>query len=323
MVSHEKYVPGFDWVRLIGSILVVLTHFGFFEQAYAASPIRYRMFAVLVPVFFMMSGFLRKNHFSKKLVFKQVIKYWVIYLAIDYFTVLYTHYMLWRATGEFDFARVAGYLLKGLVCNYGHSIQLWFIPALIYPMLLNAFLNDKTRKIVIAVAAVLLVFSSSMGDERLSNWLNEMLSSFPAINGDITGQGLATRSRRALTGLLFTTVGFDIDTWKVKPEWLILAAVAFGIIEFSTCYLGVAAILLSILCFYLVKWLPGQFLCPYHMEISLFSCLMFFMHIFEKDLFHHITDSLPLNFFLILVFNLVITFAVSSLIRSKRQTVNI
>ena len=273
----------------------------------------------LVPVFFIMSGFLRKRHFSKEALFKQVIKYGAVYLAVDYLAVLYVHIKMWLGGGGFNPAEVATFMLKGLFFNYRYVGQLWFIPALLYPMLLNAFLNDRSRKIVIAVSAVLFVLLNILGDARLGSWLGEKFSSFFRVADSVSASGMMLRWRRVLIGLLFTTIGFDIDTWKVKPSWLLVCAVVFWIIESSTCYLGVAVILMSILFFYLVKRIPGQFLRPYHMEISLFSCLMYFLHIFERNIFHTFTDSRPLNFFLIFTLNLAVTVAVSFIVRRKRQ----
>lgn len=306
-------------MRLIGSTLVVLAHLHVFGRAYAVSPTLYRMLGVIVPTFFIMSGYLRKRHFSKERIFKQVIKYGAIYLAVDYCIVLYMHVLEWVDSGQFSITGVAAQMLKGLVCCHSHALQLWFIPALLYPMILNAFLGDRARKIVIDIAAALFIATSTIGDDRLLHWFNELAGSYPAVGKLISGPLLVRRWRHLVTGLLYTTIGFDIDTWKVKPAWLFLAAVPFIVIESLTCYLGVAVILLSILFFYLVKRLPGQFLYPYHLEISLFSCLMYFLHIIEKDLFGLMTDSIPLLFFLIFGFNLAVTWAVSSFIRRKRQ----
>lgn len=306
-------------MRLIGSTLVVLSHLNVFGNAYALNPSLYKMLGVLVPVFFIMSGYLRKRHFSKEGIFRQVIKYGAIYLAVDYCVVLYMHILDWIDCGQFSFLGVAAQMLKGLFCCHSHAIQLWFIPSLLYPMLLNAFLGDRTRKIVIGVAAVLFIATFTIGDDRLRLWFDELAGSYPVVGKLISGQLLVKRWRHLVTGLLYTTIGFDIDTWKVKPAWLLVAAVLFMVIESMTCYLGVTVILLSILFFYLVKRLPGQFLYPYHLEISLFSCLMYFLHIIQKDLFGLMTDSIPLIFFLIFGFNLAVTWAVSSFIRRKRQ----
>ena len=319
MQSREDYIPGFDWVRLFGSILVVLAHFGVFEGSYESFPTLYRILSFLVPVFFIMSGFLRKRHFSKEALFKQVLTYGAVYLAVDYFTVLYSNVLEWLNCGEFSLKVVAVNLLKGFVCHYPYAPQLWFIPALLYPMMLNAFLNDRTRKIVIAGAAALYVSTIIVGDACMNDWLEELIRSFPLLEKATSRPELFMIWRYFLIGLLFTTIGFDIDTWKIKPAWLLFAAVPFVVIELSTSYLGVSFILLSILFFYLVRRLPGQFLYPFHREISLFSCLMYFLHIIEMDLFSIITDSIPLNFFLITAFNMALTLAVTSYIRGKRQ----
>ena len=319
-MKESQFIPGFDWMRIFGSILVVLTHYGVFDNNLAGIPPLFMMLFFTVLTFFIMSGYLASAGFSKERVFKQVIKYGSIYLAISFLLVLYGRIMVCVVDGgQFKVHRLIINFLKCFVYRHPLSRQLWFIPALLYPMILNAFLNGKTRRIVIAIGAAVVILNESVGIDGITGPFTRLTASFPLVTKVFTASELAYAWRRFWTGLLFTTIGFDIGTWRIKPVYLLLAAVPFAALDLWVHYTGVTAILLSIVFFYWLKGLPGRFLYPYHFEISVFAASLFFLHMIVKLMLDHLFSGNTLVKILCTIgFSLFITIVVSFLSRRKK-----
>jgi hypothetical protein len=319
-MKEAQFIPGFDWLRIIGSILVVVTHYAVFNQVYVDHPLVYRMLSFMIPAFFIMSGYLGSVGFSRKRVFKQVIKYGAIYLAISFLLVLYGRIMVCVVDGgQFKVHRLVINFLKCFVYHNPLSMHLWFIPALLYPMILNAFLDGKARRIVIAIGAAVVILNESAGLDTITGFFTRVTADFPLVTKMFTASELTSLWRRLWTGLLFTTIGFDIGTWRIKPVFILLAAVPFAALDLWVHYTGITAILLSIAFFYWLKGLPGRFLYPYHFEISVFAGLMYFLHMIEKLLLDY---SVPGNTLVKILYtigiNLVITLVISCLYRRKK-----
>lgn len=306
-------------MRIFGSILVVIAHFKVFDPGIAAHPQAYRMLRVLVPAFFIMSGFLCARSFSKERVFRQVIRYGAIYLAIQFFLVFWVHASTYMKSGTLSGLGVD--LLKALVHRHEYARQLWFIPALLYPMLLNAFLDSSLkRRIVIGVAAVFFLFTQTVGWEPIVQFFETRAASDPSTARFFTPVDLYLLLLFYSMGLLFTTIGFDISTWKIRPVHLLVAAVPVVLLEVFVRYIGLTPILLSILCFEGIKRLPGAWMYPYHFEISVFSGAMYFLHFFGIILIQkYITLNVFVGVLLVTAANILITLAASYFVRRRKE----
>ena len=295
----------------------MITHYQVFSDIYATHPSLYKLFSLVVPVFFIMSGFLCGRGFSKERVFRQVKRYGIIYLAIEFILVLWFRILVCQESGYFNWPRFGVEFLKSFVCYHKFGVHLWFMPALLYPMLLNAYLDSRKRRIVIAVAAAIAVFNS-FGIGLILSGFERLIALCPPVGKVFTPVELERMWGQYTLGLLFTTIGFDIANWKIKPVYYLLAAIPFAVFELTVHYLGVGAILLSIALFYGVKALPGKFMYPYHLEISLFSGAMYFLHMFEKRfIIRYISSNLLLNLLIIILFSLFLALAISRIVRKK------
>ena len=311
-MKEADYVPGFDWLRIIGSIIIVLAHNGLLLPLLYSHFSIYRLISFVVPAFFITSGALCARGFSKERVFRQVVRYGSIYLAISLCLILYVQFK----SGHFQLSAVLAGLLKSLVCRHYLSVQLWFIPALLYPMILNAFLNGKSRKAVIAATAILLVVKESIGDENLLPVLERFLSSLPEKWRVISAQGMNRIGWHILVGLLYTTIGFDIATWKVRPVHLLPAVIPLTAFDLAVHYTGITCILLSILFYWLLERLPGKKMYPYHMEITYFAGTMYFLHFIERYfIIRFITWHTPAIILLTIAINLFLALAISRIAR--------
>ena len=324
-MKESEYIPGFDWMRIFGSILVVVSHFNVFDQAIADHLLASRMLSVVVPVFFIMSGFLCSRGFSKERVFRQVIKYGAIFLAIQFFLVFWVHASAYARSGQGTISGLGIDLLKALFFRHYYARQLWFIPALLYPMLLNAFLDSSwKRRIVIGIAAAFYLFIQTVGAVSILQFLETYMASNPSVAKFFTPAELNRILLHFATGLLFTTIGFDIGTWKTTPIHLLVAAVPVVLFEVYVRFIGVTPILLSILFYEGIKRIPGTWMYPYHFEISVFSGAMYFLHFFGIILIKKYISMNPLiGIPLIIATNILITVAASCFVRRRRARANI
>ena len=290
-----------------------------FAHIHDVYPTLYKLASVVIPVFFLMSGFLCARGFSKERVFRQVRRYGIIYLVIEFFVILWFRILVCQEVGYFNWPRFGVNLLKCFVCYNDRAIHLWFMPALLYPMLLNAFLDARKRKVVIAIAAAVYIFNSAGGSKAfLLPLFDSLTTACPSFGKVFSSAELLRMWGTYTVGLLYTTIGFDIADWKIKPSYYLLAAVPFAVFDLSVHYIGVAVIFLSLAFFYWVKGLPGKFMYPYHLEISLFSGAMYFLHLFEKRfIIRFITDNIVLNLLIIIAFNLFLALAISYFVRRK------
>lgn len=319
-MRKEAFIPGFDWVRIFGSIIIAMIHYGFFSGFHDSHTDAYRMLGVLVPTFFLMSGHLRSRDSSKEKVIKQVLKYGILYLIVDYIGVFLIQFDDYQRCGQFDFTGLFINFLKGFVCNNWYMYHLWFIPALLYPLLLNAFLNHKSRRVVIAIAAVLWILIEVIGQGCILSMIQRFYMAFPLLNKVFFVSETLSVIRMYVTGFLFTTLGFEICDMKVKLIYPIIAVIILLPLELYAGIIGLAFILLSVLFFLLIKKLPGMFLLPYHSEIYLFSCIMYFFHPLGGRLISAYITTDKLGILIIFtVFSLTVTAAYAYLIRKKTR----
>ncbi len=319
-MKKSNYIPGFDWVRIVGSILVVLTHHGLFayiEESYHAL---YMLLSGVVPIFFIMSGYLSGRHFSRRRILKQVIKYGAVYMFIETGIVLYMHLCDRVTFGWFSWVGFIVYSLKCLIKFHPWTHQLWFIPALLYSMIINAFLKGKGRKIAIAVSALLMVFYTLVGGDYWISLYEGILGHLPLFGMVFKANEIHQIIWFFIFGFLFTTIGFELPNMDLKPVRLLAIAGPLALFELLVKYLGAARILLSVALFCGVKKLPGKFLYKYHTEISVFSGTMFFMHTLEQRfIWAFISDNRAVSILLIISTHLLLAAVVHYVIIFKEM----
>ena len=310
-MQEEKYIPGFDWVRIIGPLLVVLSHYGVFD-GFVTSHSYASMFKALVPVFFIMSGYLSGRSFSRERIWKKVVKYCLVYMLMGVCAQLYMHLADVPVNGYFSYTGFFVNSVKCLVTPAGITYQLWFIPCLLYPTLLNACLDGKSRRYVIAAAALLSVLFTAIGKDAVVAFYEKVTDAMPILLKVTSPTEMRIVTTRYVSGFLFTTIGFALASTELRPSRLLLVLIPAAAFELGVFDLGVTSIVLPLLVFYIVKRLPGRFLYPYHRQISLFALTMFFLHLTEKQLvIRFITENIFWNLVIITAVNLLITIVFS------------
>lgn len=315
-MQAEKFIPGFDWFRIVGCILVAATHYGFFRYFYDNYNSLYLILSEGVPVFFIISGYLCGREFSRQRAIKHAVRYGIIYFVLEISIQILYFARLSLQTGEIHLLDFLANVVRCFVLETSKMNllrQLWFLHALICSLVLNAFMTPRTRRFVLAAVFILRIALAQIGDERITLFYEHILAALPLRWHIIHAEELTKTLGRFLTGFLFTTIGFDIKTWHVKVAHLLLLSLPFAVFEAFVYPLNLTVVFLSIALFFWLKQLQGQFLYPYHTQISLFSVLMYFLHMAEKKIFSFFTDSAILSFLLVILVNLMLTAAVCCL----------
>ncbi len=325
MPSEKKYIPGFDWFKIVGCVLVVAFHVGYFRYFATGFNSPHKIIYAVIPVFFIISGYLCGRNYSRERTVRQAIRYGIPYFVIEFGVVIVRFILIYIRTGRFSPFLFLVHILSCFIVSdsvYGWTLQLWFILMLVYALMINAFVPPGKRRYLIAVF-VLLRMLLVLGDKSISQFFEQVLSAFPMIGQAFRVEKLAADMLKALdrflTGVLFTTIGFEIVSWPARPGFYLLPALPFALFEAFVCRLNIASTLLAVALFFWVRQLPGQFLYPYHAQISVFSVIMFFSHMLEIRILRLFIDGKAVRFLLVIIINLVLTAVYGNVRRMKRE----
>ena len=303
-MRRENYIPGFDWVRLLGSILVVVSHLGLLEPLRSlAGDTLYQLLSAVVPVFFLMAGYLIAGKLDDRAyVVRYVKKYGGFYLAVSLLLIAAhafgTLYLYRRIDLSALLAALAQLPFK---CVYNSTF--WFIPALLYGVAVNALLNRKPRALR-AVCAVCLIAIALRALTGKSHPLYPVFSV----------------ARSVAKGVVYVRLGVLRRERTLPLPLIAAAAVLLGAFELTVAYLDLAVIALSLLLFEGVLHLGGRFLRPRHRQISVFSVLNFFLQIFERKLLAFLFHLRPIAILpLILAGNALLALLLCRGIQIKQQ----
>ena len=298
-LRQENYIPGFDWVRLFGSILVVVSHCGFFDFFKSSFYSVYLLFNGIVPVFFLMAGYLIAERLGDRgYVLGYLKKYALLYLGASMLRILPHAASGLFLRGDFSLRELLT-VLALLPFKNVYVSAFWFLPALIYGVAVNALLRSRPG----ALNAVCVLCAAVMVAHALSGCLTVQ---YPA--------------RNIAKGIVYLRLGI-LRRERRLPLWPVAAALAvLGPFELLVRYLDLAVIALSLLTFEGVLRLKGGFLHPRHLQISIFSMLNYFLHPFWQVLLGYFTDlgKVPV-LLIILAVNTLLTPLLCACIQKTKQ----
>ena len=268
-LRREDYIPGFDWVRLIGSILVVASHCGIFDFFKTSVYPVYLLLNGVVPAFFLMAGYLIAGKLGDRgYVLRYVRKYALLYLASSLLRILLHVFSGLFLRDNFSLRELLTALAL-LPFKNVYVSALWFMPALIYGVLVNALLRDRPG----LLNAVCVLCAAVIVAHALSGRLNVQ---YPV--------------RNIAKGILYLRLGV-LRREKPLPLWPIAAALAvLAPFELLVRYLDLGVIALSLLVFEGILRLKGGFLRPWRLQIAVFSMLNYFLHPLAQVFLAHFTD---------------------------------
>ena len=322
----DNYIAGFDWVKLLGSMLIVAFH------TWLGAFVIYKKLVVylfgIVLLFFMISGYLMFCSMKRKqkpivYMLSYVIKYSLIYILM-YLIYYLPKYIGWYIeTGIFMWKDLLFVIASSLV-KYNALFQLWFIPPLLCSIVIVSvvFHYNKEKQflfglIPLTVCSICLTTYSDIFRQI------PLLETFYEIN--VSNYILQFLSKIVARGVLFVFAGMWIakyrerfEKWNYK-KWILPAVIFSFIEEFvliskieNTDWIDINFLVIfwTILAFYGILHIRGTSLLKYHKMITIFSGIMYFLHVWEADiLIYRIGMSHGFTVFLLItVINIFFTY---------------
>ena len=328
----KEYISGFDWVKLLGSVLIAAFHVWLYyvviRDNWTIKKVVVYLFGVVL-LFFMMSGYLmygslkRKKNPAKYL-FQYILKYSICYVCayLLYYIPIYAD--IYRKTGIFMWKDMLFVIVTSPV-RTNALYHLWFIPPLLCGVLIvtPVFLCNKEKLFLrILIPAVIVCvclttysdlcrqipFLTTIYDSQLSYAILRVLS-------EIVARGIAF----VFAGMWIAKYRESFEAWNYK-RW-ILPAVAMTVLEeiiLQYCVedvnwidMNFSIIFWALLAFYGVLHIKETFLKKYHAGVALFSGILYFLHIWEAEWLHKfgISDRLTV-FLLTIAMNLFFTYLI-------------
>lgn len=337
-----RYIPGFDWVKLLGSILIVLSHFYLYGIAHKVVDVQIiALLGEVVPVFFMISGYLMYRSVTKSskpygYVLRYILKYGSVYFVLSFFSVAGVYLQIYQET---DYLMVKSFLvdLCTLPFHQPFMTQLWFIPPLLLGVLINApiWLKEKEKAFLWVLIPFVLsvIFFRVYGSQlprnqalyKITQW-----SIFPEISYFFPQ--LARGVLFVYIGMFFAKHHKVCETIRISYFLLPFAILSFlelqlvrayGSSELSNLWLTVSVILWSSLMFLAILRIKGDSLRKHHDFITIFSGITYFFHILEGKLMDSWIPHPLLVFLAVVVLNSLITWGFLRICRHSKKKLGV
>ncbi|MDR6878651.1 acyltransferase family protein [Bacillus sp. 3255] len=346
----RRYYPGITIFKLVGCLLVLFAHLMLNKYIGDASNQQLRFLflplGIIVPCFYVVAGFLAYQGWSNAREPRQYVRrnLWriLIFLYLPFCLLfIVEHNIPELVRGGMNLGNLllqAKIVIAAVVMN-GPSVQLWFIPPLLFSMLICYWFFEK-RLLYIGVIMALIGFLWSLlisGSLRSLSFLhmegyspnNEIMTYTKLISYRYLGLGFTF----FLTGMLVAK--YEEKFYRARVWPLIIGALTISTLEllyllffnqWSTEYkITFSLIPNTILLFYGLIHMKGQVIQTYHRFINLFSMVTFVGHILlmRLNLFVLNWDATDLNGAQDLLF-LVLTFVeclVSTIIIYNRNSI--
>ncbi len=323
-MKRDEYIPGFDWIKLAGSTGVVFYHIWqgkrlavVFDEKWIA------LFAWVVPLFFMIAGYLmyfsmHRNGNGKTTAISYCKKYFLIYYAVNivllplHYTKVYLDCGIWMYK---DFIFV---LLTLLLTGYHSPLyQLWFVPPLVYGILTCAWVFEhKKEKNAMGWFSVCVLCNMLVNNLA---YLLDVHSVQSVLEWSLWGVGFYDEFNRILQGIVYVYLGMWIAKYPEKScgrVWLkvgsaLLALEVCGLIAFGDWMGGkiqfISGYFIASALFCQLIRLKGQCLRPWHKHIAIFSALNFFLHVTESRALLAMISNDMVRFILVVAINAGLT----------------
>ena len=339
-MEQKNYIPGFDWVRLFGCMIVVMAHCHLFVFLQRSVPVwLYALFCEIVPIFFIMSGYLMYRSLTTKArpvsyMMKYLWKYGSTFLVLNVIGLLGDYIQIYARTGEW---MMRSLLIHILILPFYDApmYQLWFIPSLLAGIVVNTFFVLKKKErfgwTLILLYATVVMFWNLYGQYMSIAPLYEVLTSWEHFY--LIDYFLRTSTQ----GVLYVAIGMWIakhdeqicQLWLRRlwlPALLVTAAdtavvALWGDPRGMTFTLSVC--LWSTVLFIWIRRLKSDYLQPHHKVITIYSGTMYFLHVLQKEIFMQWTSNGMLIFLGILLTNVLLTWGFARHTKKKKLKLKI
>jgi hypothetical protein len=306
--TARKYYPGITLFKLIGSILVVFTHIGL-PNVYAQlnkSIIGLHSFvAIVVPCFYIISGFLAYQGWSNSKYPRLYIKRYVMWIGSVYLLFL-SYYILEHVVPLFIHYGFVRHLIFSQAVKIldiffitGPNAALWFIPPLIFGTICCYYLHS-TRKLSLAAKLAVASFIITLcmyGTLRML--LESIYGNIAFLRNTYVNIGMAVFYKYAGFGFTFVFAGTLLGKYENKflqlkaPLFMCLtmilvvmeiALLNYIAVGYSIHYFVFSMIPLSVLAFYGILKVKANWVYAHHKLLNTFTVITFFCHIYFIDI---------------------------------------
>lgn len=345
----RRYFPGITIFKLVGSLLVLLDH-GLFYLYIVDIPnqqMRFviNMFWVVVPCFYVIAGFLAYKGWSNAKSSRLYVQKYLTWILVVYgfFCLMFiVEYILPELINKgLTFNNLffqAKILLMTMILN-GPYLQFWFIPPLIFGILVSYWFYEKGLLRLGLILALLGFLISQFTSGTLRGVFDFVTGGFTFLNPRYV-EYIATFIKGYLgNGFIFVLVGvvlakyeerfFQIKVWKILIPAIILTGLEtfflFRFVKWSLEYaLAFSVLPNTLLLFYGVLQIKSQAVQAFHKVINLFSIITYFCHILfmKLNLFilsWNLSSMSNIQFFIYLFLTLVECVALTYLLTYKEK----
>lgn len=335
--NAKEYIAGFDWVKLLGSIQIAAFHIWLYSVVIRDNMTIKKAVVFLygiVLLFFMVSGYLMYGALLRKrnpikYMFQYVIKYACLYVLAYLLYYVPVYIQIYRNTG-INMWKDMLYVILTSPVKSNALFHLWFIPPLLCGIIIATpiFLYHKERvflRLVIPVAVLCVCLTTYSDLFRQISFLQVLYDS------QFSGAILRVLSEVVARGILFVFIGMWIAKYRISFEkwnykrWIFPAIVLTVIEEIILQYkvdnvnwidMNFSVCFWAILVFYGVLHIKGASLRKYHAEVTIFSGITYFFHIWEAELVQNMGIS---NRLLILLLVMAVNLFFTCLIGKGRE----
>jgi hypothetical protein len=347
----RRYYPGITIFKLAGSVLVLLDHglFYFYIVEMPNQQMRFviNILSVIVPCFYMIAGFLAYKGWSNAKSSRLYVRKYLTWILVVYgfFCLMFIvenilPELINKGLTFNNLFFQAKILLMTIILN-GPYMQFWFIPPLIFGILVSYWFYEKgllRLGVILALGGFLL---SQFTSGTLRGVFDLLISGLTFLNPRYV-EYIATFIKGYLgNGFIFVLVGvilakYEERFFQIKVRTILIPAIIltsletvflFRFVEWSLEYALVFCVLPNtILLFYGVLHIKSQVVQAFHKVINLFSIIIYFCHILFMKLNLFILNWSPTSmnnfqFFIYLFLTLVECAALTYLLtyREKRN----
>ncbi|MBQ9083223.1 MAG: acyltransferase [Clostridia bacterium] len=335
-MEQKSYIPGFDWLRLVGCTLVVMAHCGmgaFFQNIIPTW--LYGLFCEVVPVFFIISGYLMYRSITTKAkpvryIMSYLWKYGGLFVVLNVIAMLIGYIEIYVKTGEW---MIRSFFIHVLILPFYEApmYQLWFIPALLVGIIVNAFFVLKRKERL--GQALILLYTAIIMLWCLYGWHITGIPLYEAITSWEHFHLIDYFLTRSARGILYVAMGMwsarhDEQICKLPLQKLLWPALLITVVDTAVVArwgdpqrvgMTLSVSIWSFILFIGIRRLKGADLQPYHAAITIYSGTMYFLHVFQQKFFMRWTSNNVLIFLGVLLTNALLTWWLTNQMKKRKK----
>lgn len=300
----RRYYPGITLFKLFGCLIVLVFHLMLYRYIGAVSDQQFRFLTlplgIIVPCFYVVAGFLAYKGWTNAndsgwYMRRSITRILMVYIpfCLLFFAESIVPELFRGGLALSNLALQVKILAVAVVLN-GPSVQLWFIPPLLFSLFICYWIYEKQGIRLAIILALLGFLLTLIISGSLRSLLASSLAGYAQISGSIFEYIKLFIYRYFGFGFTFVSTGIIIaryeeifyraKVWPLVTATLVLSTLEFLYLyhftKWSTEYkITISTLPNTILLFYWLIHVKSKTIKTYHRFINLFSVVTFFGHI--------------------------------------------